>query len=300
MTDIQFRSIATALVQRYGYILPKLNPDSDLAKEHELLIQGRTKWLAQTQEEELAQARQQFTRGPQNTGSCDPQLDRECNFSQTRSPTSGGLRQGPQQEEPSPRIAPREPHSPNVPSGEGNSLLRTELTQTGEDSGDASSQNPMSGSYDSARSFRSLNVSTLESSGLRTAGVGADRPSGSSLAAGNSNAGKTASDGLLAAYGLGTNSAVGTLADVSGIAGSGNDPSAPAGVSPVAPRQPPYRRPLSVALPQPPEMVRKPSPYESIPSLYDMYVQAVTRPATPRRFGAEVFENGTRDSQLMG
>jgi len=60
-TDIQFRSIATALVQRYGYILPKLNPDSDLAKEHELLIQGRTKWLAQSQEEELAQARQQFT-----------------------------------------------------------------------------------------------------------------------------------------------------------------------------------------------------------------------------------------------
>jgi protein involved in polysaccharide export with SLBB domain len=30
-----------------------------------------------------------------------------------------------------------------------------------------------------------------------------------------------------------------------------------------------------------------------------MYVQAVTRPATPRRFGAEVFENGTRDSQLI-
>ncbi len=41
------------------------------------------------------------------------------------------------------------------------------------------------------------------------------------------------------------------------------------------------------------------SPYEDIPSLYDMYVQAVTRPATPRRFGAEVFENGTRDSQLI-
>ena len=30
-TDIQFRSIATALVQRYGYLLPKLNPDSDIA-----------------------------------------------------------------------------------------------------------------------------------------------------------------------------------------------------------------------------------------------------------------------------
>ncbi len=33
-TDIQFRSLATALVQRYGYLLPKVNPDSDSAKEH--------------------------------------------------------------------------------------------------------------------------------------------------------------------------------------------------------------------------------------------------------------------------
>jgi hypothetical protein len=37
--DTQFRSIATALLQRYGYLLPKFNPDSDLAKEHELLVQ---------------------------------------------------------------------------------------------------------------------------------------------------------------------------------------------------------------------------------------------------------------------
>jgi len=296
-TDIQFRSIATALVQRYGYILPKLNPESDLAKEHELLIQGRTKWLAQNQEEELSRARQQSTQNRQITESCVPQLETDCNFSQTRSPTSGGLRQGPQQEEPPSRTAPPEPNSPNVPRGDGNSLLRTELTQTGEDPGGASSQ--LSGSYDSARSFRNLNVSTLDLAGLQTAGLGADRLSGLSVAGGNSIAGRTASDGLLAAYGLGTNSAIGTLAEASAIAGSGNNPWASAGVSPAAPRQPSYRRPPSVALPQPPEMVRKPGPYESIPSLYDMYVQAVTRPATPRRFGAEVFENGTRDSQLI-
>ncbi len=47
--DIQFRSIATALVERYGYLLPKLNPDSDLAKQNALLMQERTKWLAQDQ-----------------------------------------------------------------------------------------------------------------------------------------------------------------------------------------------------------------------------------------------------------
>ena len=46
-------------------------------------------------------------------------------------------------------------------------------------------------------------------------------------------------------------------------------------------------------------MIRKKNPYESIPSLYDMYVQAVPRPVSPRRFGADVFENATRDSQLI-
>jgi hypothetical protein len=38
--DVQFRSVATTLLQRYGYLIPKLNPESDAAKEHELLIAG--------------------------------------------------------------------------------------------------------------------------------------------------------------------------------------------------------------------------------------------------------------------
>src|SRR5258705_1547472 len=53
------------------------------------------------------------------------------------------------------------------------------------------------------------------------------------------------------------------------------------------------------AQPPAPELVRAPNPYKDIPSLYDMYVQAIPRPTIPKRFGAEVFENGTRDSQLI-
>src|ERR1700727_376581 len=48
--DIQFRSTATLLVQRYGYLVPKLNPDSDGGKEHELLVQERGQWPAQQAE----------------------------------------------------------------------------------------------------------------------------------------------------------------------------------------------------------------------------------------------------------
>src|ERR1700720_1795677 len=86
-SDVQFRAVATLLVQRYGYLLPKVNPDSEAGKERELLIQERTKWLAQRQEEELAQARQVKTRSLQNNGSCnvqDVQFDNECNDQQVR------------------------------------------------------------------------------------------------------------------------------------------------------------------------------------------------------------------------
>jgi glycosyltransferase involved in cell wall biosynthesis len=54
-TDVRFRGIATLLLQHYGYLVPKVNPDSELGKEQELLVQERMKWLAQDQEEELAE-----------------------------------------------------------------------------------------------------------------------------------------------------------------------------------------------------------------------------------------------------
>src|SRR6267154_3100701 len=216
---------------------------------------------------------------------CDPHLDKGCNASQTRSSNSGGFRQGPVQQEPPSRTALPDPNSPNLPSGDGNPMLRAQLTQFADDSGGISSQFPLPGSYDPARPFSSLNVSTSEALGSQI--VAAGGLSGASFAGGNSNVGR-GGDGLLAAYGMGTSPANGMLPDVSGINGA-----------PAAPIQPSNRGSLSLAFPQPPEMIRKQSPYDGIPSLYDMYVQAVTRPVPPRRFGAEVFENGTRDSQLI-
>ena len=55
-TDVRFRSVATLLLQRYGYLVPKMNPDSDLGKQQELLIQERVKWLAQEEEQARSQA----------------------------------------------------------------------------------------------------------------------------------------------------------------------------------------------------------------------------------------------------
>ncbi|HKR32170.1 MAG TPA: SLBB domain-containing protein, partial [Terriglobales bacterium] len=50
---------------------------------------------------------------------------------------------------------------------------------------------------------------------------------------------------------------------------------------------------------QSPQLVRANNPYRDIPSLYDMYLQATPQPIGLKRFGSEVFENGTRDPQLI-
>jgi polysaccharide export outer membrane protein len=296
--DTEFRSIATALVQRYGFLLPKLNPDSDLAKQNQLLIQERAKWMAQDQEQELVQARQRGSRT--DPASCNPQFDKGCDASQTRPSNSESFTQGVQQDGRPAGTAAPEVGAPSLPMRDANSTLRAQLTQSSEAAGGDSSPSFLSGSYNSGQSYNSLNVSTLESSGPQTPGT--DGQQGASRAGGNSIAGGGASDGLLAAYGLATNIANGTLPEASGVAGSGTVSSwmmATGGASSFAPMIPLNRRSQSPGLAQPPEMIRKASPYDEIPSLYDMYVQAVTRPASPKRFGAEVFENGTRDSQLI-
>ena len=295
--DIEFRSVATALVQRYGYLLPKLNPDSDLAKQQALLIQERAKWLAQDQEEQLVQARQRGTQSQQNSATCGPQSNKDCDVSKIRTSSPGGLGQVPPPIMPPSGTPPPGTNFQSPPNGDGNSLLRAQGSQTGEGSGGLSSELTPPGSYDSPGSFSSLNVSAVEPSGSQTTGTSG--PSGFSRPGGNSNNGQGGGDGLLSAYGLGTNIANETLPETGGMAGLGTNSPIPTGASTFSPMIAPNRRTPSAVLSQPPEMIRARSPYENIPSLYDMYVQAVTRPAAPGRFGAEVFENGSRDSQLI-
>ena len=41
--DLGFRSVATELPQRYGYLMPSPNPDSDLGKEQEFVLKERAR-----------------------------------------------------------------------------------------------------------------------------------------------------------------------------------------------------------------------------------------------------------------
>lgn len=299
-TDVQFRSVATTLVQRYGYLVAKMNPGSEAARERDRLIQERTKWLS-ISEEELAQARQGGAGNLKSAGSCDAQLDRGCNVPPMRSSPAGGPGQEPQQEEPPSRFAPGESNPSNLPAVGGNATMRAQSTPSEEDSGALSSQLQLPGLYDSGSSPNALNVRSSDSNTPQMRGADAGTTSAAALVRGNSDTGG-ATDGLLAAYGsgMGTNAPNSALPNTSAMNGRGSgSSSASLGTSPGFPMLPPNRRSRSSALAEPPEMARKASPYTDIPSLYDMYVQAVAHPATPRRFGADVFENGTRDSQLI-
>ena len=295
-SDIQFRSVATMLVRRYGYLLPKVDPDSELGKQRGLLIQERAKWLAQNQQEQLAQARQGPARNLQNTGSCDPELDTGCNAPQTRTSPSGRPEQEPGLAAPPSGPGPGEGSPPNLPGRGGNSPQRTQLLQTEQEEQEemnASSILPVGASYNSASSLNSANLNGAEGLTQQIPGFGTIGQSVSVFGGRN----PSPADGL-GSYGVGNIN--GVSADTSGLSGRGTSMTESARTPALtSPMQPIDRRYPQTTLHQPPDMIRKLSPYSDIPSFYDMYVQAVTRPESPARFGAELFENGTRDSQLI-
>jgi polysaccharide export outer membrane protein len=312
-TDIHFRSIATMIVQKYGFLVPRVNPESELGKEQELLVQERAKWMAQHQEEERAAAHQKTPqKNLQTASACDPQSELDCTNAPQNSPadTEGSQgRQGPAMQSPQLR-APDQYQSipPNFPSGGENPPQGGLLMQANGDPlnsnqsdqlGDRSDGMQLLGGMGSNGSGPGGTGSSSGSSLPQLLAGGDNQQSGSSFGGGGGSL-PSMNGGDMGAGGMGVDSASAALAMAS-LGSSSRDMNGPpsSGMSPVVPVRPSSRRSQQNALIQPAEMARKQSPYTDIPSLYDMYLQAVPRPATPRRFGSEVFENGTRDPQYI-
>jgi hypothetical protein len=79
--DITFRSAATQLLQRYGYLLPNINPDSALAKQEDLVLKERARRLVQIESQEDAASmkpKDEPPQGVQQTSNCDPQRNSDC------------------------------------------------------------------------------------------------------------------------------------------------------------------------------------------------------------------------------
>src|SRR5690348_15729493 len=78
--DLAFRSVATRLLQRYGYLRPTPNPDSDFAKENELVLKERARRLVQIESQEDSESLrpERNDRDLERTATCDPRRDEDC------------------------------------------------------------------------------------------------------------------------------------------------------------------------------------------------------------------------------
>ena len=294
--DAQFRSVTTQLVQRYGYLVPKLNPDSELAKEHELLVQERVKRLEREQNnEEQANDRRDNEQNLQNAEGCDPEAnpDGNCNAQRNRRPGSQRTGQGNPSEPSAPGNFPGEANPQNNPAGNEKNLEFAQLSQSGSQVQDPFSALTPGGGMGAAQALETA-------SGLGSQGAPSriDGRPGTLLASNSTTPG--AADGA-AMHALPLDGATGFMMGANPTSNLDVNPSATGNPSAsVAPMERTSNlRNSNGRAAQPPEIVRTPNPYADIPSLYDMYMQATPRPVTPKRFGAEVFDNGTRDSQFI-
>src|SRR5947208_159490 len=74
-SELRARVLATRLLQRYGYLVPRVNPDSDLEAEQKLVRQERAEILARTAERRDSLGT--TTTAGRNAG-CDPRSVPEC------------------------------------------------------------------------------------------------------------------------------------------------------------------------------------------------------------------------------
>jgi len=226
---------------------------------------------------------------------CDPQSEAGCNALQTPETEEQGApeQQGPPGMRRSP--APDELNAPSGPRRGAGSVQRAQLTQTEEYLSSGSSQLPLGNADDVMQSLSSNNTGTESATARENSATDGQIPDLLPVANWES---RNVVDPL-AAYGVGSARPTPVVPDLTRSLKRDSNMSPAPGSSSLNTFQPMERRLQPRVQPPAPELVRTPNPYKDIPSLYDMYVQAIPRPTVPKRFGAEVFENGTRDSQLI-
>jgi polysaccharide export outer membrane protein len=114
-SDVLFRSVATRLLQRYGYLLPTTNPDSNLGKQEEFVLKERARRLVQIEAQEDSQSLK-----PENPEE-NPRVTRETNCNPDasdceaarpkRRPSQQMREQEEQAPEPGPRLSPDAPRT---------------------------------------------------------------------------------------------------------------------------------------------------------------------------------------------
>lgn len=266
--DIAFRSVATRLLQRYGYLTPTPNPDSDFAKEKELVLKERARRLVQIESQEDSEALrpQRNDRDLERTTTCDPRRDEDC-------PQSSSADRSQKTRTPSRISSPDanpQPLPEQGPSQSPSRILRAD--------GLPQATDPLDGTGGAGSS---LNLQLASESVKRDT-----NPLGGAQALGQ---------GAIDGSPLGRDARSLPNAPSRGEVGPGLDKN---GMERTPRTRPANERANEEDL-SPVRMVHRSNPYADIPSLYDMYVQASAHQRPNERFGMEVFRNSANDPEAI-
>lgn len=263
--DVAFRSVATRLLQRYGYLLPTPNPESAFGKEEEFVLKERARRLVQIESQEdtdaLKPEKDEQKQDVERAASCGPQGEdcekgRQPNRQYNRAPDNEQ-----QNEMPVPGVSPR--LAPEM-----SRTLQADLEMDG-----ASPRDAESGPQVELTSLAPKSPSDLPNSSERPI-----PPQPEDLFAGSTLEPRTEKS-----------SSRGELA--------GNDiPSRSSRFNWKRARTLERDRTENVS---PVKMVHSANPYSDIPSLYDMYVQASAWQRPAQRFGLDVFRNTTNQPDVI-
>jgi polysaccharide export outer membrane protein len=260
---LRARVLATRLLRRYGYLVPRLNPDSDLGEEQKLVRQERAQILARAGER---QDRLSETLPPGQNASCDPEHTPECAVPSTVPEDRQGLPTGPATLRRTPLSSASLQRAEDMTQ---NDMLRRDGTSV--------SPNQRSEYPASLGSMETALASVRASTNLQP------NDTSSMPEYGNSES---------------LSVPVTTQPDLeSFLTSQPEQPSADLRVPRTGSSFEPYptvrsRAPTGSAELEPVRMVHQPYPYANVPSLYDLYVQAASNARPLERFGLEVFRKG--------
>src|SRR5712692_750157 len=260
-SDVAFRSVATRLLQRYGYLQPAVNPDSDLGKEQDLVLKERARRLVQIESQEDARSLRSGN-DQERTASCDPREDENCVPSRSRTPRRAQPPRSPGETvapEFPPAVSPdqnlRSPTSPRTLRAGGerqeDGLTPSVNVEFAPASTRAGAENS-GANVESRASAQSAGAMTNEIPQITSRDLGQPSDRGASKGSPTRRFRESGEQGARAE----------------------------AELSPVA-------------------MVHRANPYADIPSLYDMYVQAASHQRKTERFGLEVFRNSAAEPDAI-
>src|SRR5208283_2899268 len=265
-TDVAFRSVATQLVQRYGYLRPSVNPDSEIGKEQDLLLKERVRRLVQIEALEDSESVKPAPAGTREARAvpCELNDDREC---------AQGAASRPRRASSTPEENPLHKESPSNDFNEGQPLSPSpRIMQTDVNPGDA----PYGGAAGGNVSYQSVSDTMKTPRDPSLYGNGS--PDALSVSPMEPLRAETMRGS--AAEGASGETTFSTSAKPATGAGT------------IGRREPSLAKERDLT---PGTMVRRPNPYADIPSLYDLYVQAPSWDRPPQRFGTQIFQDGLRD-----